>query len=251
MAGTLLIATMLVSVGCSSSGNSITRTVESDDSQTPPPELDSLGAEVCDDLLSPVVRTPDGAVDVTTLPVFDDYPGSDAIFYDDRTGDYMDQPSVALGEEDAHRVEQSENERLLLVRIDGEAELSEDILQGVVVRPSQIEDETQLCGEPKPLDTTFIGSTTVTYPSSKGTVLVWKLTTRDDGFTDNIDWESTSDENVYGRGAVLTADVGNGRAETKFTDTGLAKMGLPGGSGTATKEPAFEVLDFYQDQVGP
>lgn len=188
------------------------------------------------------------------LPVFDDYPGSENFHYDDRTGDYMDKSNVPLGEEDNHKIKRSEQTELLVVNLDGDADPGEDILDDLVIRPTQSENGDQLCAEPISTSFRYIGSRVITQAGSAGTALIWEVTTEAQSFFDIPEWDdiNSSEESTVldGRLATLSADIAGDRVQTGFSKGGLVKMPPPGlPASSAKKEPAFEVLDYYENRT--
>lgn len=139
-----------------------------------------------------------GRAVVDVLPVFEDYPGLDGMHYDDRTGDYMDQEGVAIGEEDAHRIEYTDDQVLLIVQATQEGmQLPADLVGEVVANPVDREaNGARYCTEAETLDVVFIGETLIDYSEDPGpsgddaaldrsptAVAVWELTAPDGTLT--------------------------------------------------------------------
>lgn len=187
------------------------------------------------------------------LPVFDDYPGSEKFHYDDRTGDYMDEPDVPLGEEDEHIIKRSKQTELLVVNLDGGTSPGKEILDDVRIRPTQYENGDRLCAEPISTSFRYIGSRAISQAGSAGTAMIWEVTTEAQSFFDIPEWDDidSSEEGTVtgGRLAILSADIAGARIRTGFTKGGLVKMPPPGlPASSAKKEPAFEVLDYYENK---
>lgn len=258
MSTAVALAVCLGVAGCTASEDS-----EPTSSSTPPPPLGEFAAGECKLSATNTVQADAGEIEVSTLPVFVDYPGEENVHYDDRTGDYLDVPDRVLGEEDDHRLEFARDRALLIMRSSEGSPLSPELLGDVVVSAVEFESHQTYCLDTIPASTGYVGSAQISYSSqpfglepddddaAKSEVLVWELSADDESlFRDSTPVDDGTTNPDRPDTSVLSAEVGDHQAQLFFRERSLVKLAPPGSpDGRAIKEPAFEILDFYYENL--
>lgn len=237
------VALGLVLAGCSAE--------EPAPEPTSEPPLGEFAPGECELTSSSVPAVEGVDVAVSTLPVFTDYPGRSQVHYDDRSGDYMDERRVTLGEEDEHRLSMARDRALLILRPDGDLRLSESSVEDLAVNGVEFEDSMTYCMDRIPVSAEYVGSTDVRYPpptASGGDAFVWELTADEDSlFRDSTPIEDASTNPDRPDTSVLSLVVGGTRAQLFFSEQELLRISPPGSSADPAREPAFDILDFYEE----